>query len=122
MARPLAFRPTRPLEKSPHLSAAGVYTRPGGAISSRFVTGDYDHGMPGWRYSGLVYDDNPWDDYLEPWEGSTSPANSGPWFGCALIRAPEPSTPALRRRMRRKLRGVEVIRNPSDEPRLRSLV
>jgi hypothetical protein len=78
------------------LALWGETNSTGGAISSQFVTGDYNHSMPGWRYWGLVYDDNPYDDYLQPWEGSTSPANSGPWLGHALIRsAPEPSGPTL---------------------------
>jgi hypothetical protein len=77
------------------LALWGETNSTGDAISSQFVTGDYDHSMPGWRCWGLVYDDNPWDDYLEPWEGSTSHANSGPWLGYALIRAPEPSATTL---------------------------
>jgi hypothetical protein len=68
----------------------------GGAISSQFVTGDYDRSMPGWRNWSLVYDDDSFDDYPQPWEASTGPANSGPWFGHALIRSvPEPSATEL---------------------------
>jgi hypothetical protein len=70
----------------------------GDYIDSQFVTGDYDHSMPGWRYWGRVNDQNndPFGDYLQPWQGSTSPANSGPWLGHALIRsAPEPSATTL---------------------------
>jgi hypothetical protein len=77
------------------LALWGETNSTGGAISSQFVTGEYDHSKPGWRYWGLVYDDNPFDDYLQPMEGSTSPANSGPWLGHALIRSPEPSATTL---------------------------